>query len=88
MSHLPPDPYKILGVHKDAQISEVRSAYKKLVLKCHPDKVQDPKLKLEKQDEFQRVQQAYELLSNDREREKYNNQSSSAPRCSGGEKGG
>lgn len=70
---LPPDPYKTLGVSKDAQVAEIRSAYRKLVLKCHPDKVQvqDPQLKAEKQDEFQRVQQAYELLSNDKERSMY-----------------
>ncbi|KAF3065171.1 molecular chaperone DnaJ [Daldinia childiae] len=71
MSSLPPDPYKILGVSKDAQLSEIRSAHRKLVLKCHPDKVQDPKLKEEKQKEFQQVQQAYELLSNEAERTRY-----------------
>ena len=71
MSPLPPDPYKVLGVSKDAQTAAIRSAHRKLVLKCHPDKVQDPKLKAEKQDEFQRVQQAYELLIDDAERQKY-----------------
>lgn len=71
MAPLPPDPYKILGVPKESQTPEIRSAYRKLVLKCHPDKVQDPKLKEEKQNEFQRVQQAYELLTNDAERQKY-----------------
>ncbi|TQV90978.1 hypothetical protein V2A60_008210 [Cordyceps javanica] len=71
MAPLPPDPYKILGVSKDAQIPEIRSSYRKLVLKCHPDKVQDPQLKEEKQNEFQRVQQAYELLTNEADRQKY-----------------
>ncbi|KAI9896970.1 hypothetical protein N3K66_007992 [Trichothecium roseum] len=71
MSPLPPDPYAILGVAKDAQIPEIRSAHRKLVLKCHPDKVQDPTLKAQKQDEFQKVQQAYEILSDDKERQKY-----------------
>ncbi|KAK2039702.1 DnaJ-domain-containing protein [Colletotrichum somersetense] len=71
MSSLPPDPYKILGVSKDAQLPEIRSAHRKLVLKCHPDKVQDPTLKAQKQDEFQKVQQAYELLSNENDRAKY-----------------
>ncbi|KFA76663.1 hypothetical protein S40288_04433 [Stachybotrys chartarum IBT 40288] len=74
MTPLPPDPYKILGVSKDAQITEIRSAHRKLVLKCHPDKVQDPALKAQKQDEFQKVQQAYELLSDDSERAKYDDQ--------------
>ncbi|KAI1342201.1 hypothetical protein F5Y15DRAFT_334478 [Xylariaceae sp. FL0016] len=71
MPELPPDPYKILGVPKDAQLPAIRSAHRKLVLKCHPDKVQDAKLKEDKQVEFQRVQQAYEILSNDVERNKY-----------------
>ncbi|KAJ8128898.1 hypothetical protein O1611_g4735 [Lasiodiplodia mahajangana] len=66
-----PDPYKILGVSKDAQITEIRAAHRKLVLKCHPDKIQDPAQKAEKQIEFQQVQQAYELLSNETERDKY-----------------
>ncbi|KAI0150250.1 hypothetical protein GGR57DRAFT_201399 [Xylariaceae sp. FL1272] len=69
-----PDPYKILGVSKDAQLAEIRCAHRKLVLKCHPDKVQDPKLKEEKQNEFQQVQQAYETLSNDKLREDYDRQ--------------
>ncbi|KAI1451863.1 DnaJ-domain-containing protein [Annulohypoxylon moriforme] len=71
MSSLPADPYKALGVSKDAQLAEIRSAHRKLVLKCHPDKIQDPKLKEEKQREFQQVQQAYELLSNEAERARY-----------------
>lgn len=71
MSPLTPDPYKILGVPKDAQIAEIRSAHRKLVLKCHPDKVQDPELKALKQDEFQKVQQAYEILSDEKERARY-----------------
>ncbi|KAI1774411.1 DnaJ-domain-containing protein [Hypoxylon cercidicola] len=71
MSTLPPDPYKILGVSKDAQLPEIKAVYRKLVLRCHPDKFQDLKLKEEKQKEFQQVQQAYELLSNDAERTRY-----------------
>ncbi|KAI1266667.1 hypothetical protein F5Y18DRAFT_362993 [Xylariaceae sp. FL1019] len=69
-----PDPYKILGVSKDAQLPEIRSAHRKLVLKCHPDKIQDPLLKEQKQNEFQQVQQAYETLSNEKSREDYDRQ--------------
>jgi curved DNA-binding protein CbpA len=71
---LPPDPYKLLGVLKDAKLPEIRSAHRKLVLKCHPDKVQDAALKAIKQDEFQKVQQAYELLSDDNRRLQYDEQ--------------
>ncbi|KAK4065416.1 hypothetical protein Trihar35433_7536 [Trichoderma harzianum] len=70
----PPDHYKVLGVAKDAQVAEIRLAYRKLVLKCHPDKVQDPALKAQKQEEFQKVQQAYELLTDEDERRKYDDQ--------------
>ncbi|KAJ5054588.1 uncharacterized protein L3040_000858 [Drepanopeziza brunnea f. sp. 'multigermtubi'] len=73
-SALPPDPYKLLGVTKDAKLPEIRSAHRKLVLKCHPDKVQDATLKAIKQDEFQKVQQAYELLSDDNKRLQYDEQ--------------
>jgi curved DNA-binding protein CbpA len=71
---LPPDPYKALGVSKDVTLPEIKSAYRKLVLKCHPDKVQDAALKAIKQDEFQKVQQAYELLSDDNQRIQYDDQ--------------
>ncbi|KAK3988354.1 hypothetical protein QBC44DRAFT_104464 [Cladorrhinum sp. PSN332] len=71
MSSLPPDPWKALGVERNADKAEIRTAYKKLVLKCHPDKVQDATLKAEKQGEFQKVQQAWELLNDDVERAKY-----------------
>ncbi|RFU73284.1 domain containing, partial [Trichoderma arundinaceum] len=75
MSSTPlPDHYKVLGVSKDAQVAEIRLAYRKLVLKCHPDKVQDPALKAQKQEEFQKVQQAYELLTDEEERRKYDDQ--------------
>ncbi|KAL2268494.1 hypothetical protein VTJ83DRAFT_3340 [Remersonia thermophila] len=70
-STLPPDPWKALGVERTADKAEIRSAYKKLVLKCHPDKIQDPALKALKASEFQKVQQAYELLNDDVERTKY-----------------
>ncbi|RYP73774.1 hypothetical protein DL770_007722 [Monosporascus sp. CRB-9-2] len=71
MFTLPPDPYKALGLSRDAQLPEIRTAYRKLVLRCHPDKVQDPQLKAEKQEEFQRVHEAYELLTDEVARSKY-----------------
>lgn len=73
MSLSPPtiDPYVVLGVKKDATLSEIKSAHRKLVLKCHPDKVKDESLRSAAQDEFQRVQQAYELLSDETRRTRY-----------------
>lgn len=73
MSLSPPtiDPYVVLGVKKDATLPEIKSAHRKLVLKCHPDKVKDESLRSAAQDEFQRVQQAYELLSDETKRTRY-----------------
>ncbi|KAK6836814.1 DnaJ domain-containing protein [Apiospora arundinis] len=71
MFTLPDDPYVRLGVSKDAQVPEIRSAHRKLVLKYHPDKVSDPEQKAKSQEEFQKVQRAYEMLSDSKERQKY-----------------
>ncbi|ROV90233.1 hypothetical protein VMCG_10240 [Cytospora schulzeri] len=70
-SPLPPDPYKALGVELNADAATIKTAYRKLVLKCHPDKFPDPTMKALKQDEFQRVQQAYEILGNEDKRKEY-----------------
>ena len=68
---LPQSPYKTLGVPKDATLATIRSAHRKLVLSCHPDKVQDPAAKIVKAEEFHQVQQAYEILSDERRRQRY-----------------
>ncbi|KAJ5361149.1 hypothetical protein N7541_001993 [Penicillium brevicompactum] len=65
------DPYGVLGVANDATIAEIRAAHRKRVLKCHPDKIQDVSQRNAAQDEFQKVQQAYELLSDDTRRKKH-----------------
>ena len=70
-SPLPPDPYAILNVPKDATLATIRSAHRKLVLTCHPDKVCDESVKAEKADQFHQVQQAYEILSDDSRRARY-----------------
>ncbi|KAF2101402.1 DnaJ-domain-containing protein [Rhizodiscina lignyota] len=65
------DPYEALGVAKSCTAAEIKSAYRKLALKCHPDKVSDPELKQQKADEFHKIQQAYEILSDDEKRSRY-----------------
>ena len=70
-SPLPPDPYKILGVAKDAPLAAIRSAHRKLVLTCHPDKFPDESIKAKKADEFHQVQQSYEILSDETRRQRY-----------------
>ena len=70
----PPDPYVALGVSKDAKLPDIRSAHRKLMLKLHPDKCHDPTLKAVRQEEWMKVQQAYELLSDDTLRVQYDEQ--------------
>ncbi|KAL1641240.1 hypothetical protein SLS58_006142 [Diplodia intermedia] len=73
-SPLPPDPYAALGLSKDVDSTAIKTAYRKLVLKTHPDKFPDPAQKAEKSAEFHKIQQAYEILGDDDKRERYNAQ--------------
>lgn len=66
-----PDHYKALGVDKNADSAVIKSTYRKLVLKCHPDKVSDPALKEAATDQFHQIQQAYETLVDDEKRADY-----------------
>ena len=66
-----PDHYKALGLDNTADASTIKATYRKLVLKCHPDKVTDPALKEQKQEEFHNIQQAYECLIDQEKRSKY-----------------
>lgn len=68
---LPQSPYKTLNVAKDATLATIRSAHRKLVLSCHPDKVQDESAKKQKAEQFHQVQQAYEILSDENRRQRY-----------------
>ncbi|RKF61251.1 hypothetical protein OnM2_043004 [Erysiphe neolycopersici] len=65
------DYYEALGVSNNATSTEIRTSYRKLILKCHPDKVQDASLRAVKQAEFQRIQEAYETISDEKKRLEY-----------------
>jgi DnaJ-class molecular chaperone len=71
MNELSLDLYDILGVSMDAQERDIRTAYRKLILIYHPDRVQESALEAQKQKEFHKIQQAYELLTDEEERKKY-----------------
>ena len=74
MSPPPPlDPYVVLGVAKDADISAIRSAHRKLVLRCHPDRIRDEANKAEGKALYQKVQEAYEILSDPDLRARHDN---------------
>ncbi|KAH7513221.1 hypothetical protein FEM48_Zijuj12G0173600 [Ziziphus jujuba var. spinosa] len=63
------DWYKILGVSKTASISEIKRAYKKLALQWHPDKNVDNREEAEAQ--FREIAAAYEVLSDEEKRTRY-----------------
>lgn len=62
------DYYEVLGVGKDASADEIKKAYRKLALKYHPDRNPDDKVAEEK---FKEAAEAYDVLSNDDKRKKY-----------------
>ena len=62
------DYYEVLGVSKTATADEIKKAYRKLAIKYHPDKNPDDKAAEEK---FKEAAEAYEVLSNDEKRQKY-----------------
>lgn len=64
------DPYEVLGVPKDADISTIKRAYYKLSLKEHPDKV-TPELKKHAHEVFQKLTFAYAILSDEIRRQRY-----------------
>ena len=63
--------YAILRVTKEADPLELRSAFKKVVKECHPDKVSES-LKEEAAKRFQKIQKVYNFLKNHLNREQYN----------------
>lgn len=62
------DLYQTLGVQKNATKDDIKKAHRRLALKFHPDKNPDDKVA---RDKFKRVQEAYDVLSNDEKRAAY-----------------
>ncbi|KAF3453682.1 hypothetical protein FNV43_RR04123 [Rhamnella rubrinervis] len=61
------DYYEILGLEKSCSVEEVRKAYRKLSLKVHPDKNKAPGA----EEAFKAVSKAFQCLSNEENRKKY-----------------
>jgi len=64
------DPYKILGVDRNASQEDIKKAYKKQAMEWHPDR-QPPEKREEAQKRFSQVANAYETLSDPNKRQMY-----------------
>jgi len=62
------DYYEVLGVSKGASESELKTAYRKLALKYHPDRNPDDKAA---EDNFKEAAEAYEVLRDPQKRQIY-----------------
>ena len=62
------DLYAVLGVSQSASEEEIQKAYRKLATKFHPDLAEDKKTAKEK---FQKIQHAYDVLSDSKKRKLY-----------------
>ncbi|KAA8545228.1 hypothetical protein F0562_020012 [Nyssa sinensis] len=64
--------YSVLGIRTDASFSDIRTAYRKLALKWHPDRwTKNPSVAGEANRRFQKIQEAYSVLSDQSKRSMY-----------------
>ena len=62
------DYYEVLGVSKTASDDEIKKAYRKLAMKYHPDRNPD---NAQAEEKFKEAAEAYDILSNDEKRARY-----------------
>lgn len=76
--------YEVLGVSKQANPAEIKSAYRKLALKWHPDRNKAP----EAEKTFKEINQAYEVLSDEKKKQTYDQLGHEGYTRTGGGRGG
>jgi molecular chaperone DnaJ len=79
------DFYDVLGVSKSASPEELKSAYRKLAVKHHPDKNPGDKAS---EDKFKEASEAYNILSDQEKKQNYDNFGHAAFEGSGGRQSG
>jgi curved DNA-binding protein CbpA len=71
-----PNYYEILGVGHDASQEEIKKSFRSLALKHHPDKNKNSE---ESRQKFVKIVEAYEVLSDEQARKKYDENSFAMP---------
>ncbi len=61
------DPYKVLGVSKDASDEEIKKAYRELARKYHPDNYQNNPLSDLVEEKMKEINEAYDTIKKQRE---------------------
>ena len=79
------DYYEVLGINKSASADQIKSAYRKLAVKYHPDKNKGDKAS---EDKFKEASEAYHVLSNAERKQNYDNFGHAAFENGGGGRGG
>lgn len=79
------DYYEVLGVSKTADAKEIKSAYRKMALKYHPDRNPGDK---EAEEKFKEAAEAYSVLSDEDKRRKYDQFGFEGPNMGSGGFGG
>ena len=59
--------YQILELEQSASIEDIKRNYRRLAKKYHPDKSKDPA----SVSKFEKINSAYEILSDDKSRQEY-----------------
>jgi DnaJ-class molecular chaperone len=65
----PKDYYRILNVSRDASAEDIKKAFRRLAMLCHPDR--NPENALEAGEKFKEINEAYEVLGDEGRRWQY-----------------
>lgn len=80
---MPQDYYQVLGVTKDADATTIKKAYRRLAKKYHPDVNKDAGAAAR----FSELQQAYDVLSDEKKKKLYDTYGHADPQMAGGPQG-